>query len=292
MSNDRIRMAVQKSGRLTEKTFDLLSRCGLRFNSSKGALLAQCENFPLDLLMLRDDDIPEYVGEGTCELGIVGENVLREKSLKDEFECNTLAHLGFGRCRLSLAVPISAEYLGFNWFQNKRIATSYPLLLQKFLDQNKIKGSVIELSGSVEVAPTLGVAEAICDLVSTGSTLKSNGLKEVEVLLESESVLIQSPIELNIEKCEAIGRLLIRIEGLQKADSHKYVMMNAPRSSLTSLKKILPGMEHPSIMSLEGDEDKVAVHAVCREEVFWSTIEKLKAAGASSILVLPIEKIM
>lgn len=292
MSDNRIRIAVQKSGRLTDKTMDLLSRCGLKFNVSKGELLAQCENFPVDLLMLRDDDIPEYVGEGTCELGVVGENVLREKSLKFDIRSQVLTGLGFGRCRLSLAVPVGSQYQGMEWFQGKKIATSYPLLLKQALAERKIKAVVIEISGSVEIAPTLGVADAICDLVSTGGTLKSNGLKEVEVLLKSESLVVQTPQKMSDEKLETINRLMKRIEGLQKADSNKYIMMNAPRRALEEISKILPGMEHPSIMPLEGDEEKVAVHAVCSEDIFWSTMERLKAAGASSILVLPIEKMM
>lgn len=293
---DRIRMAIQKSGRLSEKSMALLTRCGLNFEWAKDKLFSRCENFPLDLMLLRDDDIPEYVNDGVCDLGIVGMNVLEEKLLGRHDTPGdgvvTLKKLGFGNCRLSLAVPNEKEYTGLSFFKGLRIATSYPRSLSRFLRQNDIAAKIVEISGSVEVAPALKIADVICDLVSTGTTLKSNGLREVETILKSESVFIKTRQDLPPEKNKEIERLLRRMEGVMKAAQTKYIMMNAPKDALTKVQALLPGMEHPSVLPLLGDDTRIAIHAVSSEEVFWETMEKLQAVGATSILVLPIEKII
>lgn len=295
-SKDRIRMAIQKSGRLSEKSLALLTRCGLNFEWAKDKLFSRCENFPLDLMLLRDDDIPEYVNDGVCDLGIVGQNVLQEKLLGRHARPSdgvlTLKKLGFGNCRLSLAIPVEKTYNGPRFFQGLRIATSYPRSLARFLEENEITAEIVEISGSVEVAPALHIADAICDLVSTGTTLRSNGLKEVDTILESESVFVQTRRSLSARKASEIQRLLTRIEGTMMAMQTKYIMMNAPREALARIRALLPGMEEPSILPLGTDESRIAIHAVSHEGIFWETMEGLKLAGASSILVLPIEKII
>ncbi len=291
---DRIKIGIQKSGRLSEKSLGLLSRCGLDFEWAKDRLFCRCENFPLDLMLVRDDDIPEYVLDGVCDLGIVGFNVL-EESLLAKSRANgveILKELGFGHCRLSLAVPFDRAYTGLTFFQGIRIATSYPASLGRFLKEKGIDAQVVEISGSVEVAPALKIADAICDLIATGTTLRSNGLKEVQTVLESESVLVKTRRNLTGVKDAEIARLLQRIEAVQKAEQTKYVMMNAPRAALDTIRKLIPGMEEPTIMTLSGKDDRIAIHAVAHENIFWETMEALKAAGASSILVLPIEKII
>jgi ATP phosphoribosyltransferase len=295
-NKDRIRMAIQKSGRLSEKSLALLTRCGLNFEWAKDRLFCRCENFPLDLMLLRDDDIPEYISDGVCDLGIVGLNVLEEKLLgrhaSPQEGALTLKKLGFGHCRLSLAIPSEKEFTGLGFFRGLRIATSYPRSLSRFLRQNDINAEIVEISGSVEVAPALKIADAICDLVSTGTTLRSNGLKEVRTILESESVFVQTRRPLLLTKKEAIDRLLARIEGVMKAAQTKYIMMNAPLAALTEIRSLLPGMEKPSILPLGNDNSRIAIHAVAHEGIFWETMEQLKLAGATSILVLPIEKII
>jgi ATP phosphoribosyltransferase len=294
--SDRIRMAIQKSGRLSEKSMSLLTRSGLDFEWTKDRLLCRCENFPLDLMLLRDDDIPEYVTDGVCDLGIVGFNVLEEKLLargngaRDGVEL--LRKLGFGNCRLSLAIANDRPYSGLSFFQGMRIATSYPASLRRFLSEKGIEATPVEIGGSVELAPTLKIAEAICDLVSTGTTLRTNGLREVETLLESESVLVRTRKPGSEAKSKEIARLLQRIEGVLKASRTKYIMMNAPRAALQEIQRLLPGMERPSIMPLGEGGEYIAIHAVSHENIFWETMEQLKGAGASSILVLPIEKII
>lgn len=296
VEKDSLRLVVQKSGRLTEKSLSLLERSGLVFDWSKDKLFSRCENFPCDLMLVRDDDIPEYVFDGVCELGIVGLNVLQEKMLaqqpKDKSSITILRKLGFGQCRLSIAVPKEFSYDGVQSLAGKRIATSYPQTLSEFLGRNRVEAKVVQISGSVEIAPTLRIADAICDLVSTGKTLISNGLREVEEVLQSQSVLVKTPEPLSKAQERTLDRLLQRIDGVRKAANSKYIMMNAPRAAVESIKDILPGMENPSILSLGGHEDKVAIHAVASENIFWETMERLKAVGASSILVVPIEKII
>jgi ATP phosphoribosyltransferase len=287
----RLRIAIQKSGRLNDKSLSLLQKCGLGFETANGKerMLYMGEGFPIDLMMVRDDDIPEYVSDGVCDLGIVGLNILEEKQAK----VDVLRKLGFGKCRLSLAVPNDVVFNGVSDLRGKRVATSYPGALKKFLNQHDVQAQIVELSGSVEIAPALAVAEAVCDLVSTGATLVSNGLKEVQTIFESQSVLIQQSQGPATQALKNdLERLLQRIDGVLEAVDAKYIMMNAPRSALEKIKELIPGMEEPSIMSLGDNADRIAIHAVAREKIFWQTIEKLKSIGASSILVLPIEKII
>lgn len=294
---DRLAVAIQKSGRLNEKSISLLAQCGLTFESAKWKekLILRCQDFPVDLMMVRDDDIPEYVASGICEMGIVGQNVLEERNqmeARGDSGIEVLRELGFGRCRLSLAVPAAAAYTGPQSLMGKRIATSYPGLLGAYLDKQGVRAEIVKLKGSVEIAPSLHIADAMCDLVSTGSTLHSNGLREVQTVFESQAVLIATkrPIEPVVE--EARRKALVRIDGVRQAARSKYIMMNAPKSALPAIQKIIPGMEEPSIMPLGTSGERIAIHAVAREDVFWETMEKLKAVGASSILVLPIEKII
>ncbi len=292
---DRLAIAVQKSGRLNDKSMALLAQCGLTFDAVKWKekLVLRCADFPLDLMMVRDDDIPEYVASGTCEMGIVGENVLQERAAAhgaDDIE--VLRQLGFGRCRLSLAVPAASQFDGPRSLDGKRIATSYPGLLGAYLKDQALRAEIVTLSGSVEIAPSLHIADAVCDLVSTGSTLHSNGLREVQTVFESQAVLIGTRRGVSPSVAEALRKILIRVDGVRQAARSKYIMMNAPKSALPAIQKIIPGMEEPSIMPLGTSGERIAIHAVAREDVFWDTIEKLKAVGASSILVLPIEKII
>jgi ATP phosphoribosyltransferase len=296
-SEQRIKIAVQKTGRLTEHSQDLLERCGLKLTKSKDRLFCHGENMPIDLLLVRDDDIPGLVSEGICDMGIVGLNVVEEKRL--ELEANDrkalfmqVAELDFGHCRLSLAAPDGTSYLGIESLENKRIATSYVRLLSEFLRKNSIQAETVYFSGAVEIAPRLGVADFICDLVSTGSTLEANGLREVEVLLDSEAIIIQTRTAVSDEKQEWISRLLQRLDGVLQVRESKYIMLHAPRAALDEIRSLLPGSEAPTVIPLEGTPDKVAIHAVCREAVFWETLENLKAAGASSLLVLPVEKML
>ena len=293
----RLRLAVQKSGRLTEPSLDLLTRCGLKLSRGKDQLMVYGENMPLDVLFVRDDDIPDLVQEDVCDLGLLGLNVLEEKRLElaahgapAKFE--TLRSLDFGRCRLSLAVPDGVSYDGPQSLRGKRIATTYPYLLARYLKQHAVSAEIITLSGAVEIAPRLGRADLICDLVSTGSTLQANHLREVETVLESHAVLIRTPIELPPIKSDWVERLMMRIEGVEQVKESKYIMLHAPRSALPAIRLLLPGSEGPTIIPLDGSAERVAVHAVCRENVFWETLESLKKAGASAILVLPVEKML
>jgi len=293
----RIKLAVQKSGRLTEPSLDLLARCGLKLSRGKDQLMGFGENMPLDVLFVRDDDIPDLVQEDVCDLGLVGRNVLEEKSLAlaargTPARFQALRTLDFGRCRLSLAVPAEDPYGGLASLQGKRIATTYPFLLGRFLAERGIGAEIVTLSGAVEIAPRLGRADLICDLVSTGSTLQANHLREVETVLESHAVLIRTPVALAPEKNEWVERLLLRIEGVEQVRESKYIMLHAPRSALPAIRLLLPGSESPTIIPLEGFPERVVVHAVCRENVFWETLESLKKAGASALLVLPVEKML
>ncbi|MET0292379.1 MAG: ATP phosphoribosyltransferase [Steroidobacteraceae bacterium] len=293
----RLRLAVQKSGRLTDPCLDLLGRCGLKLSRGKDQLMGFGENLPLDVLFVRDDDIPDLVQEDVCDLGLVGLNVLEERRLEmaerglaARFE--TLRTLDFGRCRLSIAVPDGFVYEGVESLEGRRIATTYPATLAKFLADNGIRAEIVTLSGAVEIAPRLGRSDVICDLVSTGSTLQANHLREVQVVLESRAVLIRTPVKLSAFKEEWIARLLMRIDGVEQVKESKYIMLHAPRSALPRIRELLPGSEGPTIIPLEGHADRVAVHAVCRENVFWETLESLKSAGASALLVLPVEKML
>lgn len=293
----RLKLAVQKSGRLTDPCLDLLTRCGLKLSRGRDQLMGYGENLPLDVLFVRDDDIPDLVQQDVCDLGLVGRNVLEETRLElaangitARFE--TLRELDFGRCRLSIAVPDGRAYDNARSLQGMRIATTYPRMLERFLQERSIKAEIVTLSGSVEIAPRIGRADFICDLVSTGSTLQANHLREVETVLESHAVLIRTPLELPQTKEDWIERLLLRIDGVQQVKESKYIMLHAPRSALAEIRKLLPGSEYPTILPLEGTQDKVAVHAVCRENIFWETLESLKKAGASSVLVLPVEKML
>ena len=293
----RIKIAVQKTGRLTDHSIDLLERCGLKLTRSKDQLICYGENMPIDLLLVRDDDIPGLVGEDVCDLGIVGLNVVEEKRLTRESEgretlFKQVFELDFGHCRLALAAPDSVEYEGVSSLENSRIATSYVGLLSEYLKKHGLQAEAVYFSGAVEIAPKLGRAEYICDLVSTGATLKANGLRELETLLESEAVVIQTQKPLAPEKQALVDKILQRLDGVLQVRESKYIMLHAPKSALPEIRDLLPGSEAPTILRLDGNDDKVAVHAVCRENVFWETLENLKAAGASSLLVLPVEKML
>jgi len=297
MDELRLKIAVQKSGRLTQPSLELLERCGLKLSRGKDQLLGFGENMPLDVLFVRDDDIPDLVREDVCDLGLVGLNVLEEKRLALGPRANgealePLRSLQFGRCRLSLAVPEGFAYRGVAALEGRRIATTYPWLLGRYLRDRNLNADIVTLSGSVEIAPRLGRADLVCDLVSTGSTLQANHLTEVETVLESHAVLIRTPVDLPEEKAEWVERLLQRIDGVQQVHESKYIMLHAPRAALAEIRRLLPGTESPTIIPLEGCADRVAVHAVCRENVFWETLESLKKVGASALLVLPVEKML
>jgi ATP phosphoribosyltransferase len=293
----RIKIAIQKSGRLTDRSLDLLERCGLKFTRGRDQLICFGENMPVDVLLVRDDDIPGLVREDVCDLGIVGMNVLEERRL--QFLAEGIAEpfrvvrpLDYGRCRLAFGYPDDGGIRSAGELAGRRVATSYPRILQDFLDRSEITATVVEFSGAVEIAPGLGRADAICDLVSTGGTLAANRLREGETILESQAMLIRTPREVPPGKLDWIMRLLQRIEGVMQVRESKYVMMNAPISALPAIARLLPGAEAPTVIPLDGRGDKVAIHVVCRENVFWETLENLKAAGASSLLVLPVEKML
>ena len=293
----RLRIAIQKSGRLTDHSLDLLVRCGLKYSRGKDQLMCYGDNMPLDLLFVRDDDIPDLVQEDVCDLGIVGLNVIEEKRLElaargIEARFDLLQRLEFGQCRLALAVPQEMPFAGATSLAGRRIATTYPYLLARYLEEQGIDAQIVTLSGSVEIAPRLGRADAICDLVATGSTLVANHLREVATVLDSQAALVRTPVELSPEKADWVRRLLVRIDGVQQVRESKYIMLHAPRSALPQIKRLLPGSESPTVIPLDGSGDRVAVHAVCRENVFWETLESLKAAGASAVLVLPVEKML
>ncbi len=293
----RLKVALQKSGRLTDYSLDLLVRCGLKYSRSQDQLVCFGENMPLDLLFVRDDDILDLVQEGISDWGIVGLNVVEEKRLAFQERGITalftqLQPLDFGRCRLSVAVPSTFTYDGAASLRGKRIATTYPRILGRWLAAQSVEATVVTLSGAVEIAPRLGRADVICDLVSTGSTLRANHLREVETIMTSTAVLIQTPLAMDREKTDWAKRMRLRIDGVEQVKESKYVMLHVPRSALKDIAKLLPGSEFPTVIPLDGPGDKVAVHAVCRETVFWETLEQLKAAGASALLVLPVEKML
>lgn len=281
----KLRLAIQKSGRLSEDSIKLLKDCGIDLRNVKDRLRTESENFPIEIFFLRDDDIPEYVSDGVADIGIVGENVLYEKNKSVE----TVEELGFGKCRLSIAVPKADEY-NEAYLQGKRIATSYPVLTKKFLDENNIKAELHEISGSVEIAPGIGLADAVCDLVSSGSTLFMNGLKEVETILKSQAVLIKNK-NLSAEQQTLLNKLLFRIQSVKKAKNNKYILLNAPNNKLKEIIALLPGMKSPTVLPL-AEEGWSSVHSVLNENDFWEIIEQLKAHGAQGILVVPIEKMI
>lgn len=281
----KLRIAVQKSGRLSEKSLQLLKDCGIQVQNG-GSLKTAAANFPLEVLFLRDDDIPQYVEDGVADAGILGENVVMEKEKK----VTITDKLGFARCRLSLAVKREAEYSGPEWFNGKKIATSYPAITSRFFQSKGIGVDIEAISGSVEIAPGIGLADGVCDIVSTGSTLLSNGLKEVETVIKSEAVLVSNP-ELSQNKKEILEQLLFRIHALRTAGRNKYILLNAPEDALQEITELLPGMKSPTILPL-AMEGWVSMHSVVKEDEFWEVIDKLKNAGAEGILVCPIEKMV
>jgi ATP phosphoribosyltransferase len=287
----RLRIALQKSGRLADKSLDLMEAAGLHVVKGANELLYRIENAPIDLLRVRDDDIPTFVADGVADLGIVGRNVLAERAKDDEAPEEVMA-LGFGRCALKIACPRDFAYDGPRSLQGLRIATTYPRLLSRFLRENDVTAEIVTMRGAVEVAPRLKLAHVICDLVSTGATLEANGLVEAETVLRSEAVLIRSRRPLDASLAQVADSVAQRFRGVSASRDAKYVMMNAPRAALPQISAILPGAGAPTVTPLAGNEDYVAVHAVCQESVFWETLERLKAAGASAILVLSIEKMM
>lgn len=291
MSRERLRLALQKSGRLADASLDLLRSAGLSVTKGANDLFYRIENAPIDVLRVRDDDIPTLVGDGVADLGVVGLNVLEERE-PDARTPREVMRLGFGRCALKIATPDKAAYEGPYSLDGVRIATSYPHILARFLDANGVKADIVHMHGAVEVAPRLGLAQVICDLVSTGATLEANGLVAVETVLDSEAVLIRAPKPLATSLAPVADRFVERVRGVTASRGAKYVMMNAPRAALPAISAILPGAGAPTVTPLAGRDDAVAVHAVCQESVFWETLEQLKAAGASAILVLPIEKMM
>ncbi len=293
--SERVQIAVQKSGRLTDHSMALLKRCGLRLTRGTDQLLAVSENMPVDVLLVRDDEIPGLVREGACDLGIVGLNVAEEQRLAlepEEAPPKALRHLDFGGCRLAMAYPRDGAAGAVTDLDGLRVASSYPKLTARFLDEAGVKAEIVPFSGAVELAPRLGRAEAICDLVSSGKTLAANQLDEGETVLKSQAALLACPAEPPAARRELLQLLKRRIDGAMQARETKYIMLHAPREALRAIAGLLPGSESPTIMALEGSEDRVAVHAVCRESVFWETLEALKDAGAGSILVLPVEKML
>lgn len=281
-----LRIAIQSKGRLNEDSMLLLSEAGIKLSTGKRTLLVQSRNFPLEVLFLRDDDIPDSVASGVADVGIVGRNEFLEKGCRADIVKN----LGFGKCRLSLAIPKEVDYPGLSWFNGKKIATSYPVILQRFLSENNISADIHIITGSVEIAPGIGLADAIFDIVSSGGTLVSNNLKEVEVAVDSEAVLIATP-ELSTEKREILDELLFRIGSVQAAEDKKYVLMNAPREAVEKILAVLPGIKSPTVMPL-AQEGWCSIHTVLDEKCFWEIINKLKAAGAEGILALNIEKMV
>ncbi|RCU50372.1 MULTISPECIES: ATP phosphoribosyltransferase [Corallincola] len=294
--NTRLRIAIQKKGRLSDESKALLKACGLKINMKGESLIAHVENAPIDLLRVRDDDIPGLIMDGVCDLGIVGENVLEEELLmrqraNEKCDYVPLQKMAFGGCRLSLAVDKEFDYQGPESLAGLRIATTYPELLRRYFDEKGINFDVCLLSGSVEVAPRAGLADAICDLVSTGATLEANGLVETDVIYRSQARLIRRGGDFGDDKQALLDKLLTRMQGVMQAKETKYIMLHAPKDKLDTITELLPA-EHPTVMPLAHDDENVAIHVVSTENLFWETMEQLKALGCSSILVLPIEKMM
>lgn len=281
-----IRLAIQKSGRLSEGSLELLQECGIKINNGNNKLKAQASNFPIEILYLRDDDIPHYVETGVADIGIVGENIIQNSKFKIE----TIRKLGFAGCRLSLAIPKNENYTGTEYFNGKKIATSYKGILGDFLKAKNINAQIEEISGSVEIAPGIGLADGICDLVSSGSTLFANGLKEVEVVFKSEAVMISGK-EISLEKQKILQKLLFRMDSVKEARENRYILLNAPDEKLSDIIRILPGMKSPTILPL-AEKGWSSIHSVINKDAFWEIIDQLKEAGAQGILVVPIEKMV
>jgi ATP phosphoribosyltransferase len=286
MNNQKLKIALQKSGRLSEDSMNLLKKCGIRFSNGLGKLRTETENFPLEIYFLRDDDIPEYVADGVADIGIVGENVLAENQKNVEI----IEKLNFGKCRLSLAVPKNFAYQSLKDFEGKRIATSYPNILRKFFASNEVKTEIHTISGSVEIAPSIGLADAVCDLVSSGSTLFSNGLREVETIMNSEAVLV-SRQNLDAGLQAILDKLLFRLKAVKFAKQNKYILLNAPNEKLEKIIKLLPGIKSPTVLPLAASGWS-SVHSVINENDFWESVENLKNAGAEGILVLSIDQMI
>jgi len=281
-----LKIAIQKSGRLSDNSHSLLEECGIKFSNGAGVLKTRAVNFPVEILFLRDDDIPQYVEQQVVDIGIIGENMVFEKN-KD---VSIIEKLGFARCRLSLAIPKEENYPGPEYFNNKKVATSYPRLLSEYFSRNGIKAEIEEISGSVEIAPGIGLADAVCDIVSSGSTLLTNGLREVEPILKSEAVIIGNR-KISGEKKKILDKLIFRIRAVKSAGENKYILLNAPESAIAEICKILPGMKSPTILPLV-EKGWCSLHSVVREDEFWERINQLKSAGAEGILVIPIEKMI
>jgi len=283
---NKLKIAVQKNGRLSEKSLQLLSECGIKLSNGERKLKTVSSNFPIEILFLRDDDIPQYVEQGVADIGILGENEVWEKN-KDVL---TIHKLGFANCRLSLALPKDVDYKHLSYFNNKKIATSYPVILDKFFKENNLTVEIETIGGSVEIAPGIGLADGIFDIVSTGSTLQINGLKEVEVVTKSEAVLISNKT-LSAEKQDILERLLFRIQSVKNAAENKYILLNAPNESVAEIARILPGMKSPTILPLK-EEGWSSIHSVVKEDQFWDIIDQLKKLGAEGILVINVEKML
>lgn len=281
-----LKIAIQKSGRLYDDSVKLLNECGIELRNVKDRLRTESDTFPMEVFFLRDDDIPQYVEDGVADIGIVGQNVLFEKNK----QVDVVQELGFGKCRLAIAIPRSERYEGVQSLQGKRIATSYPYLVQQFLQKKGVSAEIHEISGSVEIAPGIGLADVVADLVSSGSTLFMNGLKEVETILQSQTVLIRNQ-SCNGEKIQLLEKLLFRIRAVRKSKRNKYVLLNAPNENLQQIIALLPGMKSPTVLPL-AETGWSSVHSVLHEDEFWDKIEALKAAGAQGILVIPIEKMI
>jgi ATP phosphoribosyltransferase len=290
----RLRIAIQRSGRLAERSRELLERVGLELVAGRDQLVARAENLPVDVLLVRDDDIPQLVAEGAAELGVCGRNVLAERAAREPGAAPAVERLAlhYGRCRLSIAVPAERPWRGPAALAGLRVATSYPSLLAAYLDRHAIRAETVAVAGAVELAPRLGRADAVCDLVATGETLAANGLREVDVVLASCAVLVGARSSVGGPKGELAERLIERIAAVERVRESRYVMLHAPRAAVAEIARLLPGSESPTVLPLHGYDDRVAVHALCRETVFWETLERLRAAGASSVLVLPVEKML
>ena len=284
---NRVKIAVQKSGRLSKDSLSILKKCGIEFSESSNKLFIKSTNMSIDLLMVRDDDIPKLVSQNIADLGIVGENVVKEKQLSDSsLQLNTLLKLGFSKCRLSFAKP---KEMNLVEIQNKKIATSYPAIVKNYLDKKNITAEIIEIHGSVELTPFVDISDIIVDLVSTGSTLESNNLTELETVMNSQAILIQSK-KFPSDKQSLINTIISRVNSVIEAKDSKYIMFNANTENAEELINLLPSAESPTVIPL-ADKSKVAIHSVCKEDIFWNTIESLKSRGATSVLVLPIEKL-
>jgi ATP phosphoribosyltransferase len=283
---NRLKIAIQKNGRLNENSHKLLEECGIKFSNGMGVLKTSARNFPVEILFLRDDDIPQYVEQQVADIGILGENMVLEKN-KDVI---MLEQLGFAHCRLSLAVPREDNYTDLSYFNSKRVATSYPRLLSDYFLKNNISAEIEEISGSVEIAPGIGLADAVCDIVSSGSTLLTNGLREVTTILKSQAVIIGNR-NLSERKKDILNKLLFRIKAVKNARENKYILLNSPESAIPEICKILPGIKSPTILPL-AEKGWYSLHSVVREDEFWERIDQLKSAGAEGILVIPIEKMI